>query len=32
MQNQKTRPFVGLRNDELRHVTTAFKKQFERDI
>ena len=32
MYNQKTRPFVGLRNDELRHVTTAFKKQFERDI
>lgn len=32
MQNQKTRPFIGLRNDELRHVTTTFRKQFERDI
>jgi len=32
MHNQKTRPFIGLRNDELRHVTTAFRKQFERDI
>ena len=32
MQNQKTRPFMGLTNDEVRHVTTAFKTQFERDI
>ena len=30
--NQKTRPFIGLTNDEVRHVTRAFKTQFERDI
>tara|TARA_R110000796_G_scaffold70400_1_gene160176 strand:+ start:3175 stop:3603 length:429 start_codon:yes stop_codon:yes gene_type:complete len=32
IHNQKTRPFMGLTNDEVRQVTRAFKTQFERDI
>ena len=31
-QNQKTRPFIGLKNNELRTVTDTFVKQFKRDI
>lgn len=31
-QNQKTRPFIGLKNNELRSVTDTFVKQFKRDI
>lgn len=31
-QNQKTRPFIGVKNSEVRTITEAFRRQFERDI
>jgi hypothetical protein len=30
--NQKTRPFVGVRPAEVKFITDAFRRQFERDI
>lgn len=30
--NQRTRPFVGVRPQEVKFITDAFKRQFERDI
>ena len=30
--NQKTRPFVGVRPAEIKFITDAFRRQFERDI
>lgn len=30
--NSKTRPFVGVRKPEMKFITDAFKRQFERDI
>lgn len=31
-QNQKTRPFIGVRAEEVKFITDAFRRQFERDI
>jgi len=31
-KNQKTRPFIGLKNNELKSVTDTFAKQFMRDV
>lgn len=30
--NQKTRPFIGVRPQEVKFITDAFRRQFERDI
>lgn len=31
-QNQKTRPFIGVRPQEVKFIADAFRRQFERDI